>query len=71
MGFKENEIYERKEYSIIKNIGKIFKYQKINEKGRVDKYFFDLFFPLHKLGVEIDENGHLDRSKIKEQKEKQ
>ena len=30
-----------------------------------------IFFPCHKLGIEIDENGHLDRSEIKEQKREQ
>ena len=33
---------------------------------RIDKYFIDLYFPERKLGIEIDENGHLDRLKIKE-----
>ena len=51
LGFKENEIFERKEYSII----------------RVKSYFIDLVFPEHKLRIEIDENGHIDRSEIKEQ----
>ena len=32
------------------------------------KYFINLVFPVHKLGIEIDENGHIDRSEIKEQK---
>ena len=27
----------------------------------------DLVFPEHKLGTEINENGHMDRSEIKEQ----
>ena len=71
LGFKENEIYERKEYSTVKRIKKIFKKQIIIEQYRVEKYFIDLFFPVHKLGIEIDENGHLDRSEIKEQKRKQ
>ena len=26
------------------------------------------FFPVHKLGIEIDENNHTDRCKIKEEK---
>ena len=34
LGFKENEIYERKEYSIVKKIKKIFKNQIINEHYR-------------------------------------
>ena len=32
LGFKENEIYERKEYSIVKRIKKIFKKQTIIEQ---------------------------------------
>ena len=32
---------------------------------------FNFFFPAHKLGIEIDENGHLDRSEIKEQEREQ
>ena len=45
-GFKENEIYERKEYSILKRIKKIFKKQTIIEQYRVEKYLIDLFFLL-------------------------
>ena len=71
MGFKENEIYERKEYSIVKRIKKIFKNQIINEQYRVKHYFIDLAFPVHKLVREIDENGHIDRSKIEEPKREQ
>ena len=51
----------------MKRIKKIFKKQAIIEQYRVEKYFIDIFFPVHKLGIEIDENGHLDRSEIKEQ----
>ena len=40
LGFQENEIYERKEYSVVK----IFKKQAIIEQHRVEKYFIDLFF---------------------------
>ena len=35
---------------------------------KVNKYFIDLVFPVHKLGIEIDENGHADRCEIEEQK---
>ena len=28
--------------------------------------FIDPVFPVHKLGIEIDENGHMDRCEIKE-----
>ena len=38
------------------------------DQYRVEKYFIGLFFHVHNLGIEIDENGQTDRSKIKEQK---
>ena len=55
----------------MKRIKKIFKKQTIIEQYRVKKYFIDLFFLVHKLGIEIDENGHLERSEIIEQKREQ
>ena len=67
MGFKENEIFETKEYSIVKQIKKVFKRQKIIDQYWVEKYFIDLYFPEHKLGIENDENGHTDRPETKEQ----
>ena len=36
------------------------------DQYRIDKYFIDLYFPEHKSGTELDENGHTDRSKIEE-----
>ena len=38
------------------------------DQYKAEKYFIDLYFPEHKLGIEIDENNHLDRSNLKEQK---
>ena len=67
-GFKENEVFESKEYSIIKQIKKVFIRQSMIDQYKVEIYFIDLYFPDHKLGIEIDENGHFDRLKIKEQK---
>ena len=55
----------------MKRIKKIFKKQTIIEQYRVKKYFIDLSFLVHKLGIEIDENGHLERSEIIEQKREQ
>ena len=39
----------------------------MTDQYKVDKYFIDLFFLDHKLWIEIDENGHLDRYDIKKQ----
>ena len=52
----------------MKRIKKIFKKQTIIGQYRVEKYFIDLFFPVRILGIEIDENGLLDRLEIKKQK---
>ena len=67
LGFKENEIFESKEYSILKHTKKVFNREKTIEQYKVNKYFIDPYFPEHKLGIEVDENGHTDRSEIKEQ----
>ena len=67
LGFKENKIFETKEYSVVKQIKKGFKRQKIINQFKDDKDFNNLYFPNHKLEVEIDENGQVDRSEIKEQ----
>ena len=49
-------------------IKKVFPNGTMNDQYRVNKYFIDLVFPAHKLGIEIDENGHIDRSETDEQK---
>ena len=36
------------------------------DQYKIDKYSIDLYFPEHKLGIEIDENAHTDRLNIKE-----
>ena len=69
MRFKENEIYESKEHSVLKKI-KVFKHQIMHEQYKVSKHYIDLLFPEHKLGIEIDENGHTERCKTKERERK-
>ena len=66
LGFKENDIFQTKEYSIKLKIKKVFPNEIINEQYKVNKYFIDLIFPVHKLGIRIDENSHMDRCDIKE-----
>ena len=68
LGFKENGIYQSKEYSTLLKIKKVFPDEIINDQYRVNKYFIDLVFLVHKLGIDIDENGHMDRSETEEQK---
>ena len=50
---------------------KVFLNEIMIEQYRVENDFIDLVFPVHKLAIEIDENGHLDRFKIKEQNREQ
>ena len=54
-----------KNIPLLKKIKKTFKRQKMIDQYKVEKYI--LFFPVHNLGIEIDENSHLDRLEIKEQ----
>ena len=68
LGFEINDIYQSKENSIAEKIKKIFPNEIINGQYKVNKYFIDLVFPVHKLEIEIDKNGHMDRSKAEEQK---
>ena len=49
-------------------IKKVFPNGTMNDQYRVNTYFIDLVFPSHKLGMEIDENGHIDGSETHEEK---
>ena len=71
LGFKENDIFQRKEYSITLKIKKVFPNEIINEQYKANKYFIDLIFPVRKLGIEIDKNGDMDRCEIKEQEKQE
>ena len=70
LGFKEHDIMLPKEYSTKSKIKKLPLNEIIEEQYRVLGYFIDLAFPVHKLGLEVDENGHMDRSEA-EEKERQ
>ena len=67
LGFKENDIFQSKEYSIILKIRKAFPNEIIRDQYKVLKHRIDLVFPAHKLGIEIDENGNMNRIKINKQ----
>ena len=59
-----------KEYSTKSKIKKVFPNEIIEEQYKVFGYFIDIAFVVHVLGLEVDENGHIDRSETKE-KERQ
>ena len=69
-GFKEHNIMLSKEYTTKSRITKMFPNEIIEEQYRALGYFIDLAFPVHKLGSEADENGHMDRSEAKKKKDK-
>ena len=68
LGFKENDIYQIKDYSIMLKIINVLPNEIINEQYKVDKYFIDLVLPAHKLRIEIDEFGLMIRSEAEEKK---
>ena len=43
----------------------------MHEQYNFSKYYIDLVFPEHKLGIEIDENGHTEKCKTKERERKE
>ena len=47
---------------------KSFPNEKISLQHNVLGYFIDLYFPKHKLAIEIDEKGYTDRPKTKGKK---
>ena len=61
LGFKEHDIFKRKESSIIEKIQTVFSAEKILLQYSVFTYRIDIYFPDHKLAVEIDKIGHQNR----------
>ena len=70
LGLQEHDIMLPKEYSAKSKIKKISPNETRQEQYKILGYFIDLAFPVHKLGLEVDENGHMDRSEA-EEKERQ
>ena len=66
LGFKEHKIRLTKEYSTKLKIKKIFPNEKIGEQYKGSVYYNNLAFPVHKLDLEIDEGGHIDRAEAEE-----
>ena len=66
LGFKEHDIMLPKEYSTKSEIEKMFPNEIIEQQYKVLGYFIDLACPVHKLSLEVDKNGHTDRSEAGE-----
>ena len=68
--FEQNYITLTKEQSVISKITKLFAKEKILLQHSVLDYKIDLYFPKHKLAVEVDEKGHTDGDEKKENERK-
>ena len=69
LGFKKNDIMSREECTVTSQIEQVFKNEKIKPQNFVlNKYYIDLYFPEHKLAVEVDEKAHLDRNENEDKK---
>ena len=55
-----------KEQSLVPKIMKLFKNEQILPQNSVFSYKIDLYFPEHKLAIEVDEKRHIDRAVHKE-----
>ena len=54
-----------KEESVTKNVIKAFSNEQRLPQHSVLSYQIDLYFPKHKLAIEVDEKGHIDRDEKK------
>ena len=59
-----------KEQSVSTKIMKLFAKEKILLQYFILNYKIDLYFPRHKLAIEVDEKGHNDGKKKKTIKDK-
>ena len=70
LGFRLHDITISKEESVTTKIIKTFSNGKMLPKHPVLSYQIDLYFPKHKLEIEVDENDTLTEMKEKKMKEK-
>ena len=61
LGFNQHEPIMTQEQSILTKIGSIFPNETIIFQHHVLNYRIDAYLPKHKLVIEIDELGHVDR----------
>ena len=66
LGFNQRDFIMKKEQSVLTK--KTFSCEKILEHHYVLKTYINLYFPEHKLAIEVDEIGHKDRDEHKENK---
>ena len=62
LGFRQHDLIMTQEQSVLTNIIAVFAAEKIILQYNVLGYRVDAYLPKHKLGIEINEQGHNDRS---------
>ena len=67
LGYKDNDIMNREEYTVTSQIEQVFVNENLKPQ-HLNKYYIDLYFPEHKLAVEVDEKAHLDRNEDEDKK---
>ena len=58
LGFKQHDIIITKEQSQLRKIMKVFAKEEILLQYSVLSYRINLYFPKHRLVIEVDEKGH-------------
>ena len=70
IAYKQHDIVLSKEQSVISNITNLSSNEKLLLQHSVLGYKIDLYFPKHKLAIEVQEKRHTDRDEKKKQKKK-
>ena len=70
LGFRLHDITMSKEESITTKVIKTFSKEKIPPQHSVLSCQTDLYFPRHKLAIQVDEKRHTDRDERKENERK-
>ena len=66
LGFKQQNIIMNKEQLVTTKIIQLFAKEEVLLQHSVLGYRIDLYFPEHKLAIEVDEKRHEDRDMHKE-----
>ena len=64
LGFNQHDIIMTKEQSVLTKIMKVLATEKTLLQHPVLGYTIDLYFPEHKLAIEVDEKDNKDRKKM-------
>ena len=63
LGFHQLDLIMTKEQSVLTKLMKVFWNKQVLGQHFVLSFIIDLYFPKHRLAIEVDEKGHKDRDK--------